>query len=373
MKYKKVLPFLTALALVAASCSGSSSEEATDTTAGDAGSETTAADSGGSEKLEPEDDLVILCGLQEEWCEVATAAFQEETGINSSFLRLSSGEALTRLEAEADDPLFDVWFGGPSLGPVAAAEKGLVTPYVSDVADEIPDNLKSGDGIWTGIYLGALGFCSNVELLEELGVEAPTSYDDLLDPKFKDNIAIADQRTSGTAITASANIAAIRGSEQAALDYLKELDANIASYTKSGSAPGRMATQGEVATAIIFSHDCVQFELETGVDMEVTFPEEGTGYEVGQVSVINNAANPGSAQAFVDWALSAEGQSKATEADAFQISTNAGAETTEYTINLDEVPLHPDFTPQLAEDLRSGDFAERFALEVRGGADAPTE
>jgi len=156
--------------------------------------------------------------------------------------------------------------------------------------------------------MGALGFCSNQEFLDELGAEAPASYEDLLNPALEDNIAMADQRTSGTAATAAANLVALLGSEEAALDYLKELDSNIFQYTRSGSAPGRMAAQGEVATAVIFSHDCVAFELETGVDL---------------------------------------------------------------AISLDEVALADGYSPQLAEDLRGGDFPERFANEVRGGAQAP--
>lgn len=320
-----------------------------------------------------EDDLVILCTPTEEWCEVARAAFEEETGISTEYLRLSAGEAIARLEAEGDDPSFDVWFGGPSVGPATATLSGRIEPYISPNAEVIADDLKAADGTWTGIYLGALGFCSNVEILEELGVDAPTSYDALLDPAFDDNIAVADQRTSGTAATLGANVVALLGSEDAAIEYFQELDDNIFQYTRSGSAPGRMAATGEVAVAIIFSHDCVAIEMETGVDLELTFPEEGTGYEVGQVSVIANAEHPNAARAFVDWALTPEAQELAVTANAFQIPTHPDAAIPEQAVSLDAIALAEGYSPQMAEELRAGDFPTRWADEVRGGASEPAD
>lgn len=382
MRRFRFLAMLLALGLVAAAC-GSDAEEATDTapevtadtsadTSADASTDASTDEASAEEPAaELEDSLVILCTVQEEWCEAQTAAFADQTGVDAQYQRLSTGEAIARLEAEGDDPSFDVWFGGPSLGPATAAQGGFIESYLSPNAAEIPDDLQSGDGIWTGVYVGALGFCSNAEFLDELGVEPPTSYDDLLDPALVDNIAMADQRTSGTAVTAAANLVALLGSEDAALAYLSELDANIFQYTRSGSAPGRMAAQGEVAAAIIFSHDCVAFEDETGVDLHVTFPAEGTGFEVGQVSLIANASSPNAARAFVDWALTPGAQEVGASVGSFQIPSNPAAAVPEQAVSLDDVVLAPGYTPRLAEDLRAGDFPERFANEVRGGAEAP--
>lgn len=382
----RIVAIAVALSLVVAAC-GSDDDEATGTE--EASASASAAGAGGEDEAgsvdepggeadaeaaaELEDSLVILCTVAEDWCEAQTAAFADTTGVKAEYQRLSTGEAIARLEAEGDDPSFDVWFGGPSLGPATAAQDGFIEPYLSPNAADIPDDLQSGDGVWTGIYIGALGFCSNAEFLDELGVEPPMSYDDLLNPALVDNIAMADQRTSGTAATAAANLVALLGSEEAALGYLGELDANIFQYTRSGSAPGRMAAQGDVAAAIVFSHDCVAFEEETGVDLHVTFPAEGTGYEVGQVSLIANAANPNAAKAFIDWALTEDAQVIGASARQYQIPSRPGVPVPPQAVAFDDVVLAPGYTPQLAEDLRAGDFPERFANEVRGGAEAPAE
>ena len=224
--------------------------------------------------------LTILCGPQEDWCQAMVAAFQEETDIETSYVRMSSGEAFSRLQAEAGSPSFDVWWGGPSEGQMAAYAEGLIEPYIPPNAAQIPDVLKDPDGVWTGIYAGALGFCSNQDLLDELGIDPPTSWEDLLDPALNENIAVADARTSGTAYTFLYTLVALRGEDEA-FEYLKQVDENIFQYTKSGSSPGRMAAVGEVAVSIIFSHDCVKFREETGANLVVSFPEEGTGYEIG--------------------------------------------------------------------------------------------
>lgn len=315
--------------------------------------------------------VTVLCGFQEDWCQAAVEAFEDETGIETSMVRMSSGEALARLKAEGDDTLFDVWYGGPSLGPGAAIEDGLVTRYVPENAAVVPDSLKSADGAWTGIYVGALGFCSNAELLAELGVDAPTSWDDLLNPALVSNIAVADQRTSGTAVTAGGALVALKGGEEGTFDYMRELDSNIFQYTKSGSAPGRMAVAGEVAVAVIFSHDCVKFALETGVDLVVSFPEEGTGYEIGQVSLVTAAKNPDAAKRFIEWSLTAAAQEIGASVNSFQIPTNPDAQVPAEAVSLDQVVLAEGFSPELVAEMRATGFPDRFAVEVRGGVAAP--
>lgn len=318
-----------------------------------------------------EGPLTVLCGMQEDWCQAAVAAFEEETGIETSMVRMSSGEALARLQAEADDTQFDVWYGGPSLGPGAAKEEGLIEAYMPENAQFISDDLKDADSYWTGVYVGALGFCSNPELLAELGVDAPASWEDLLNPALVGNIAMADQRTSGTAVTAGGTLVALKGGEEGAFEYLQKLDKNIFQYTKSGSAPGRMAAAGEVAVSVIFSHDCVKFAGETGVPLVTSFPADGTGYEIGQVSLIAGAPNPEAGKLFIEWALTATAQEVAAPVGSFQIPTNPDAEVPAEAIKLEQVVLADGFTPGLVTELRSNGFPDRFAARVRGGVSAP--
>lgn len=354
------------LTMVLAACA------ATDTGSSEGAAEETAdaAATAGTGNGETEDTLTVLCTPQEDWCQVMVEAFQEETGIETSYVRLSSGEALARLRASAEAPEFSVWWGGPADGFVAANEEGLIEAYDSPNAEAISAEQKSEEpGIWTGVYVGALGFCSNSVRLEELGVDVPTSWEDLTDPALRGEVAMAHPASSGTAYTAFYTQVMRLGGEDEAMEYMQELHPNMLQYTSSGAAPAEMAGRGEVAVSVVFSHDCVR-NIDAGFsDLEVSFPEEGTGYEIGGVALIANAPEPNAAKAWIDWSLTPEVQELgATEAASFQLPTHPDAAVDERSVNLEEVELI-EYDFQAAGEARDA-LTARFEDEV---ATAPAE
>jgi iron(III) transport system substrate-binding protein len=325
---------------------------------------------GGAATGDLEDTLTVLCTPQEDWCQVMVDRFSEEFGVETNYVRLSSGEALARLSAGAESPEFSVWWGGPADGFVAANAEGLIEAYDSPNAEAIPAEHKSTEaGVWTGVYVGALGFCSNTTVLEELGVEVPTSWDDLLDPALDDQVAIAHPASSGTAYTALFSQVLRLGGEDEAIAFMQDLHQNILQYTTSGAAPAEMAGRGEIAVSVVFSHDCVR-NIEAGFsDLETSFPAEGTGYEIGGVALVANAPEPNAAKAWIDWSLQASTQEIGpNEADSFQLPTHPEAAVHERSVNLDEVELI-EYDFQAAGEAREA-LTARFEDEV---AAAPEE
>lgn len=337
-----------------------------------------------------EESLTVLCTPQEDWCVAMTQAFEEETGIDTNYVRLSSGEALARIRAASDNPEFSVWWGGPADAFIAGSEEGLLEQYESPNIDAIPEDLRDPDGYWTGVYVGALGFCSNLEILEELGIEPPTSWEDLLAPELEGNIAMAHPATSGTAFTAFWTVVTLKADEleaeeegagydedgspteaamDAAFEYFAQLHQNILQYTRSGAAPGTMAGQGEIAVAIIFSHDCTKLQVEgfEGI-LETTFPEEGTGYEIGGMALIAGAPEPEAARMWYDWAITKEAQEIGQTVNSLQLPTNPDAAVSELSVNLADVNLI-DYNFQAAGENRTA-LVERFDAEI---APAPAE
>ncbi|MBN2304590.1 MAG: ABC transporter substrate-binding protein [Anaerolineae bacterium] len=331
-----------------------------------------------------EDTLTVLCTPQEDWCVAMTQAFEEETGIETSYVRMSSGESLARIRATQDDPEFSVWWGGPADAFIAAYEEGLIEPYTPELASVLAPNAVGVDNSWHGVYVGALGFCSNVEFLDELGIEAPTSWEDLLAPELKGNVAMAHPATSGTAFTAFWTIVTLKAAEleaaeagtgydaegmptEAAIDtafeYYAQLHQNILQYTRSGSAPGQMAANGEIAVAIIFSHDCVKLQVEGFKDIVVnTFPEEGTGYEIGGMALIKGAPEPEAAKMWIEWALTPEAQGVAQTVNSLQLPTNPESPVSELSVNLADVNLiNYNF---IAAGMHRTEIAERFDTEI---------
>ena len=263
--------------------------------------------------------------------------FEKETGINVEWVRMSSGEVLARIEAEAANPQASMWHAGSNTSHINAASKGLLEPYKPNTDFELIDILHAEDWAWTGFYTGAIGFVSNVNFLKEHNVEAPTTWSQLLNPAFEDNIAMAYPYTSGTAYTTYATLVQMIGMEKT-LDWWEEFDKHsILQYTKSGTACIAMAGLGEVAVGIAFSHDIMAKGINKGYPVVMTFPEEGTGYEVGGLSLIKGGPEPELAKQFIDWCYTKEAQ------DLFQqynrLPVNPKATVAEGSVTLDKVKL----------------------------------
>ena len=284
--------------------------------------------------------LTVLCTVQEDQCQQVADEFTAESGIQANYVRLSAGEAVARMNASKENPEFDVFYGGGADNHVAASEFDLIEPYESPNADVIPAEFKDSDGLWTGIYWGMFGFCSNTDVLDEIGADVPQSWEDLLDPVFSGNIAMAHPATSGTAYQALwSQVMLNDGDQDAALDYFADLHQNILQYTKSGSGPGQMAGRGEIAVGLIFAHDCVKFINEGFTNLEASYPSEGATFEVGAVSLIKGAAHADAAKEFIDWALTPAAQEIGVQTGNYQVPTNPDAEVTDDMVDIDEVDV----------------------------------
>jgi iron(III) transport system substrate-binding protein len=176
---------------------------------------------------------------------------------------------LARVEAEAANPQATVWHAGSNTSHINAASKGLLAPYKPKTSFALSDSLHATDWAWTGFYSGAIGFVSNTKFvsntnfLKKKGVEAPTSWDGLLNPAFSKNIAMAYPYTSGTAYTTYATLIQMHGLEKT-LNWWEKFDKqSILQYTKSGTGCIPMAGLGEVAVGIAFSHDILATPWES--------------------------------------------------------------------------------------------------------------
>ena len=307
--------------------------------------------------------LTVACGAMEDWCQAMTTAFTEKTGVQTDFVRLSSGETVARLEAAKDSPEFDVWHGGPVDGYGTASAAGLLEQYESPNAADIPEKYRDTENYWTGVYVGALGFCSNQAKLDALGVDVPDSWDDLLDPKLKGQVSTAHPSTSGTAFTTLwTQVTLANGDDDAAFEYMRGLHNNVLQYSKSGTAPGQAAGRGEVAVGLVFTHDCVKYKEAGMNDLVVSLPKEGTGYEVGGVGIVKGSKNLAAAQAYVDWSLTPEAQNIGPTVGSYQVLTNPESVQDDRMIDLESTNL-VDYDFVAAAEAKKG-LTTRFDEEI---------
>jgi len=285
--------------------------------------------------------LTYYCSAQEDWCQLMATGFEEATGIKVSMTRKSSGETFAQIKAESSNPKGDIWWGGTGDPHLQAAEEGLSEEYMSPLRGEQNDwalkQAESAGNQTIGIYSGALGYGYNEEVLKANNLPVPACWADLLKPEYKGHVQMANPNSSGTAYTTLATIVQLFGEDEG-FEFMKGLHKNINQYTKSGSAPIKAAARGENTIGIVFMHDAVK-QAASGFPIKVVAPCEGTGYEIGGMTIIKGGRNPESARKFYDWALTADVQSRSLEVKAFQVMSNKSAQSSPMAPDLASIKL----------------------------------
>lgn len=286
------------------------------------------------------DKLNLVCSAEQSWCDLMVAGFKEQTGIDVAMVRKSTGETLAQIRAESKNPKVDVWWGGTGDPHLIAAQEGLLQPSGVDTSDLLGWAVNMSDisnGNTVGIYAGALGLAYNSELLDEKNLTAPACWKDLADIQYAGEIQVANPNSSGTAYTELATFVQLFGEDEA-FSLLTDIGKNVNSYTKSGSAPSKAAARGETAISIGFMHDMVKL-ASSGFPLKIVAPCEGTGYEVGAVSIIAKAKNLDSAKKWVEYALDPATQSRSIEVQAYQVPSNSKSSVAPESPDLESIKL----------------------------------
>ncbi len=263
----------------------------------------------------------IICSVQAEWCNLMQTVYARTTGVKVNMSLKGSDEALAQLIAEKANPKTDIWFGGTGDPHLQAAEQGLSLEYKSPSLGNLhpwaQQQAAQSQYRTVGIYSDPLGFGYNTELLAKKKLAAPKTWADLLKPEYKGEIQVANPASSGTAYTMIATLVQLMGEEKA-FDYMKALHKNIATYTRSGTGPIKAVARGETTISISFVHDGPGERMQ-GFPVETVTPAEGTGAEIGSMSIIKGARNLEAAKKFYEWSLTAGSQEMGAAAKQFQL------------------------------------------------------
>jgi iron(III) transport system substrate-binding protein len=269
----------------------------------------------------------VICSVQAEWCNMVATVYARTTGTRINISMKGSGESLAQLIAEKDNPKTDVWFGGTGDPHLQAAEQGLTLEYKSPVLPQLHEwaqqQAKQSGYRTVGIYSGPLGFGYNPELLAKKKLPVPRTWADLTKPEYKGELQVANPASSGTAYTMIATLVQLMG-EDKAFEYLKALHRNVGNYPRSGTGPIKAVARGETALSVSFVHDGPGEKMQ-GFPVETITPSDGTGAEIGSMSIIKGARNLDAARKFYDWALSPAAQEMAAAAKQFQLPSNKAA------------------------------------------------
>jgi len=272
----------------------------------------------------------------ENWAKPMFEEFEKATGIHVNFVRFSSGEALVRVIAEKNNPRVDVLFGGPVETFAAGVKENVFESYKPPSFAALPARFKHADGQWVAMADDPLVFMSNNKFLKDKGLKPPASWEDLLDPAYRNQLQMADARTSGTAVTRIFSILEVNGrDEDKAFAYMKKLRPNVQVFTKSGGGGTIPVGLGQAGAGIFFIVDALKTKQE-GYDVSISFPKEGIGTAAEGIALLKGAKNAALGRKLIDWATSPAMQNQFAK----------------YKINF--VPAHPDVAvePSLAAILK---------------------
>ncbi len=252
-----------------------------------------------------EGKLIVYGSCEEEYLNAVCTNFKSLYGIDVQVQRLSTGEVAAKIEEENGHPSADVWFGGTTDPYNVSSSKGLLEQYEPKNASHlISDKFKSTNKDWYGIYKGILGILYDKEELKRLNLDVPQDYKDLIDPKYKGLIWSSNYNTAGTAKLIINTVIQKYGHDQG-IQYLVDLDKNIAQYTKSGSGPSKAIGTGECTIGIGMLHDGIyQIVDQEHENVGLQIPTSGASYEVGATAIFKGAAHPNAAKLWIEYALS---------------------------------------------------------------------
>ncbi len=263
------------------------------------------------------EQLAFICSNEESICKNWRDAYAAATGKNVSYLRLPTAQALTRIASSPKNREFDAWVGGPAENYVLAKRRGLLSAYQPAGISDIPRAMRDSEGYWFGVYGSLLGFCSDQAALAARGLPVPRSWAELANPQYRTLVAASSPLTSGTAFTVIRVLDEIYGDQ--ASTAIRNLYNNVPRLTNSGTAPVKTVLAGEAAIAITFTPYCAG-KSEANKAVTISYPEEGTSYEIGSAALLKNARHVGEAKMFLDWLSQKSGQEVAVKSATPQLA-----------------------------------------------------
>jgi iron(III) transport system substrate-binding protein len=239
-------------------------------------------------------EVVLYSSNQSELIDMVSQGFEKKTGIKVSAVRMGTGEAMKRIQAEKDNPLGDLFWSGDIA--VLDAAKKFFMPYKSPEARVLPAQYIEKDNLWTATNVHIMIIMYNKKLMNEQ--EKPQTWADLLNPKWKGKIVMANPEKSGSAYAKVYGMYKLYG-----WDGLKKLIAN-AKILDSASLIWKGTAEGEYSIGMTIEYAAYRYIAGGSKDVGILYPQEGAFAAPEGTAMIRNCKHPEETKAFIDYLLS---------------------------------------------------------------------
>ncbi|MGE5171205.1 MAG: extracellular solute-binding protein [Rudaea sp.] len=279
---------------------------------------------GAAAAADAQDAVDVICSAPIVWCEAVAVAFRNRTGIEVHITQKDAAEAMAQIAYERNDPRHDVWYAGSGLGHLQAANLELTQPYKSPRLDDLYAWAVryAEQSRWHSVAIDAavLVLGVNREVLAKKSFPAPGCWADLAQPEYHGALLIGDPHATTAAYVAVATLVQVFGEERA-FALMKGIHANVSGYRRTESGTARALARGESGVGVTFLHEAVA-EIVNRFPVAFVVPCEGTGYDVGGMSIIKGARHAGNAKRFYDWALTPAAQKIGADTHNFELPSN---------------------------------------------------
>ncbi|MDD3430285.1 MAG: extracellular solute-binding protein [Oscillospiraceae bacterium] len=248
----------------------------------------------------PEQQMVLYTSHPAEIYAPFVREFEERTGIWVQVETGGSQELLNRIADEAQTPVADVMFGGG-----VESLEGCRSYFASYASTQLPAISHAGfvgaDNCWTGFSALPLVIIYNTKLVSER--DAPTTWQSLIDLKWRGRIAFVSPEVSGSCYTAVATAVQLYG-DNYVTQFVENLDGRC--LKESRDIVTRVA-DGSYSVGITLESSAQQ-AIADGADVAYLYPEDGTSAVPDGIAVLKGAPNFENACLFVDFVLSRDAQ-----------------------------------------------------------------
>ncbi len=278
----------------------------------------------GRQGAEGSKELTIYSPNSDTEVEASIPVFEEKYGIKVSFVGAVTGECLTRIQSEADDPQCDVLWGGMNYNTYIQYPD-LWEYYVSPNENNIKEEeFKNNTGYFTNYSLsGNSPFIVNTDRLPEVGLTLKDiqGYQDLVDhaDKLKGKVYMGDPTSSSSAWAQLKCIMYLFGQGEdgnyetrdytKSWEYVTKLVNLIEGHVVSSSAAVyKGALDGECVVGLTYEEPAIALLKDGATNIAVVYPKEGSNWTPSAASIVKNAPHMDSAKLFIDFLISEECQ-----------------------------------------------------------------